>query len=115
MPDEKPQGEKLARRERNQPIPEEEDLRVKARYVSDEERRAKIAEEESQSEKYIVTEATPSSGGVYPPSAVVDPFPPDVVATHTPGEQEPEQTDPQTAQLRGKKADEPAAHTTPAS
>ena len=45
------------------------------RYISDEERRAneaaKLGEEEAA--KYVVQDATPSSGGVFPPSALESP------------------------------------------
>ena len=98
--------------EDDQPVTEENDLRVRARRMSDIDRRAKLAAEQGEAEKYVVTDATPSSGGVYPPSSVVEPFSPDVVAAHTPGEPPPQEgvTDPQTAQVQP----EPAATTTPA-
>ena len=104
----------------------------KPQYKSDIDRRKELAIEQGHAEKYIVTDANPATGGVYPPSAVVTPYDPDVVAEHTPGEQveEPAQTDPQTAQLKTtqKQSDredpqtpaslnapaEPATSTTPA-
>src|ERR1700759_3016324 len=67
-------------------VDEKNDLRVKARRMSDDDRRRKLAEEEGHPEKYQVTDANPATGGVYPPSAVVTPFDPEIVAAHTPGE-----------------------------
>ena len=98
----------------DEPVTEENDLRVRARRMSDIDRRAKLAAEQGEAEKYVVTDATPSSGGVYPPSSVVEPFSPDVVAAHTPGEPPPEEgvTDPQTAQVQPEP--QPASQTTPA-
>jgi hypothetical protein len=74
----------------------------KPQYRSDEDRRRELAAEQGEAEKFIVTDANPATGGVYPPSAVVDPYSPEVVAEHTPGEPEPD-TEP-----------EPASETTPA-
>jgi len=78
--------------ENEKAVSEEKDIYGRpVKYVSDEERRAaeqSLSEEEAA--KYIVQDATPSSGGVYPPSAVVAPFSADVVAAHTPGEKGPE-------------------------
>jgi len=104
----------------------------KPQYKSDDDRRRELAAEQGEEEKYIVTDANPATGGVYPPSAVVTPYDPEVVAAHTPGEQveEPEETDPKTAQLKGRqhqpdtvdpqtpaslhREEQPAASTTPA-
>jgi uncharacterized protein YbjT (DUF2867 family) len=92
----------------------------KPQYISDEDRRRQLAEAAGESDKYIVQDATPGTGGVYPPSAVVTPFSPEIVAEHTPGEQvpvtQPDTVDPQTPASipPGSVAPEPASQTTPA-
>jgi hypothetical protein len=93
MPDEKALVEKEEK--------EEAPYIPRYRVVDEDARRAAEKEASEDAEKFVVTEATPSSGGIFPPSAVVTPFSADVVAAHTPGEPVPEAEE-------QKKSQEPA-------
>jgi hypothetical protein len=83
MADEQPVDEQPAAEEA---IESTDPLGRPIKYVSDEERRAAEMAGEDPA-KYAVQDATPSSGGVFPPSAVVTPFSAEEVAAHTPGDE----------------------------
>jgi hypothetical protein len=95
-------------------------LGQRVKYVSDEERRAaEISLSEEEAAKYNLTVESPSSGGVFPPSAVVTPFSPEEIAAHTPGDEgraklEEERAKAFETEAKEETPKEPAADTTPA-
>jgi hypothetical protein len=83
------------------------------KYVSDEERRAaEVALEDPA--KYAVQAATPSSGGVFPPSAIVTPFSAEEVAAHTPGDEGREKAAKKAAEAIPAEQSPPAEQAPPA-